>query len=98
MFLEKVGITNSFNDDNEFRYQPFFEVNGIQFVHVKKKELYFVISSLKRDISPALALEMIEAIIARIHDFCGGIDEELLRTNFVLIYELIDEIIDYGYP
>ena len=67
-------------------------------MHVKKKELYFVISSLKRDISPALALEMIEAIIARIHDFCGGIDEELLRTNFVLIYELIDEIIDYGYP
>jgi len=98
MFLEKVGITNSFNDDNEFRHKPFFSVNGIQFVHVKKKELYFVVTSLKRDISPALALEMIEAIINRIHDFCGGIDEELLRTNFVLIYELIDEIIDYGYP
>lgn len=24
MFLERVGITNSFNDDNEYRYQPFF--------------------------------------------------------------------------
>jgi AP-4 complex subunit mu-1 len=32
------------------------------------------------------------------HDFCGGIEEELLRTNFVLIYELMDEIIDFGYP
>lgn len=29
MFLERVGITNSFNDDNEYRYTPFFEVNGI---------------------------------------------------------------------
>lgn len=29
MFLERVGITNSFNDDNEFRFTPFFEVNGI---------------------------------------------------------------------
>ena len=39
MFLEQVGITNSFNDDNEYRYKPFFvsatkinfsqEVNGI---------------------------------------------------------------------
>jgi hypothetical protein len=28
-----------------------------------------------------------------IHDFCGGLDEELLRTNFILVYELIDEII-----
>ena len=24
MFLERVGITNSFNDDNEFRFEPFF--------------------------------------------------------------------------
>ena len=24
MFLERVGITNSFNDDNEYRYAPFF--------------------------------------------------------------------------
>jgi hypothetical protein len=27
MFLERVGITNSFNDDNEFRYTPFFVSN-----------------------------------------------------------------------
>lgn len=98
MFLEKVGITNSFNDDNEYRFNPFFEVNGVQFAHIKKKELYFVVSSLKRGLSPSLALELVDNIISRIHDFCGGIDEELLRTNFVLIYELMDEIIDYGYP
>ena len=24
MFLERVGITNLFNDDNEFRFEPFF--------------------------------------------------------------------------
>ena len=24
MFLERVGITNSFNDDNEYRFTPFF--------------------------------------------------------------------------
>ena len=74
MFLERVGITNSFNDDNEHRHAPFFvslnpnitttqEVNGIQFAHVKKKELYFVISSLKRNLSPSLALELLESIV-----------------------------------
>jgi AP-4 complex subunit mu-1 len=74
------------------------EVNGIQFAHIKKKELYFVVSSLNRNLSPSLALELLESIINRIHDFCGGIEEELLRTNFVLIYELMDEIIDFGFP
>jgi len=53
-----------------------------------------------------MALELLGAIVGRIHDFCGLLEEEnlrtnlfrvsfekFLRTNFVLIYELIDEII-----
>jgi AP-4 complex subunit mu-1 len=31
-------------------------------------------------------------------DFCGVLNEESIRKNFVLIYEIIDEIIDYGHP
>lgn len=31
-------------------------------------------------------------------DYCGVLNEESIRKNFVLIYELIDEIIDYGHP
>jgi hypothetical protein len=27
-----------------------------------------------------------------IHDFLGGLEEELMRTNFILVYELIDEM------
>jgi AP-4 complex subunit mu-1 len=34
----------------------------------------------------------------KVTDFCGGTEEEMLRTNFVLVYEIMDEIIDYGYP
>lgn len=28
-----------------------------------------------------------------IHDFCGGLEEDIMRKNFILIYELIDEMI-----
>ena len=31
-------------------------------------------------------------------DYCGILNEESIRKNFVLIYEIIDEIIDYGHP
>ena len=31
-------------------------------------------------------------------DYCGVINEESIRKNFVLIYEIIDEVIDYGHP
>lgn len=31
-------------------------------------------------------------------DFCGVLNEEAIRRNFVLIYEILDEILDGGYP
>lgn len=31
-------------------------------------------------------------------DYCGLLSEEAIRKNFVLIYELLDEVVDYGYP
>jgi hypothetical protein len=43
-------------------------------------------------------LELLGSIVGRIHDFCGSLEEETLRNNFVLIYELIDEIMDFGHP
>ena len=33
-----------------------------------------------------------------IKDFCGVLSEEAIRKNFVLIYEVIDEMLDFGYP
>ena len=50
-------------------------------------------TSASREIIPSLALELLGQIVGRIHDFCGALEEENLRTNFVLIYELIDEIV-----
>jgi len=31
-------------------------------------------------------------------DYFGGLDEESIRDNFVVIYELMDETLDFGYP
>lgn len=31
-------------------------------------------------------------------DYCGILTEEAIRKNFILIYELLDEMIDGGYP
>jgi AP-4 complex subunit mu-1 len=31
-------------------------------------------------------------------DYCGTLSEESIRKNFILLYELLDELLDYGYP
>ena len=31
-------------------------------------------------------------------DYCGILTEESIRKNFILVYELLDEMVDFGYP
>lgn len=33
-----------------------------------------------------------------VQDYCGLLSEESIRKNFILIYELLDEMLDYGHP
>jgi AP-4 complex subunit mu-1 len=37
-------------------------------------------------------------VALRAQDYCGSVSEEAIRKNFPLIYELLDEAVDYGLP
>lgn len=90
---------------------PCFIIDGINFIHVKKffkkkinwnlkknrNGLLFVCMT-KFNVSPALFIELLNRISKVIKDYCGILSEESIRKNFSLIYELLDEVLDYGYP
>ena len=31
-------------------------------------------------------------------DYFKDVEEESIRDNFVIVYELLDELVDFGYP
>ena len=76
---------------------PLFNVEGINFVYIKTEDLYIVIATLDNS-SPNYYLEILDRLIKVIKDHIGDLTEETIRKNFVLIYEIIDEMIDFGYP
>ena len=41
---------------------------------------------------------MLERVSKVCKDYCGVLSEEAVRKNFILIYELLDEMMDFGYP
>lgn len=49
-------------------------------------------------VSPSFVLELLERLAKVFKDYCGVLSEESIRKNFILIYELLDEALDYGYP
>ncbi|KAL4442926.1 hypothetical protein ABPG77_008417 [Micractinium sp. CCAP 211/92] len=76
---------------------PAFHVDGVQYLHVKVGGLYWVATS-RENVSPSLVLELLMRIHSICRDYFGYVSEEVIRRNFLLVYELLDEIVDYGFP
>ncbi|EEF48614.1 AP-4 complex subunit mu-1, putative [Ricinus communis] len=71
-------------------------VDGVNYFHVKVVGLLFV-ATTRVNVSPSLVLELLQRIARVIKDYLGILNEDSLRKNFVLVYELLDEVIDFGY-
>ncbi|XP_069502523.1 AP-4 complex subunit mu-1 isoform X2 [Ambystoma mexicanum] len=69
---------------------------GLHFIHVRDSGHYFVIST-PSDSSPFTFIEFLNRLVGLIKDYCGGLNEKTIRLNFALIYELLDEMLDFGY-
>ncbi|XP_056592617.1 AP-4 complex subunit mu-1-like [Triplophysa dalaica] len=68
----------------------------LHFIHVRQGGLYFV-ASTKTNPSPFTIIEFLNRLAALTKDYCGSLSEKSVRMNFALIYELLDEMVDFGY-
>ncbi|KIY70431.1 clathrin adaptor, mu subunit [Cylindrobasidium torrendii FP15055 ss-10] len=76
---------------------PIITLGSTSFFHVRVNNLY-VVAVTKTNANAALVFEFCYRFINICKSYFGKIDEESIKNNFVLIYELIDEINDFGYP
>jgi AP-1 complex subunit mu len=51
-----------------------------------------------RNSNVALIMTFLYQLSAIFKDYFGALEEESIRDNFVIIYELLDETMDHGYP
>ncbi|KAM4676617.1 LOW QUALITY PROTEIN: AP-4 complex subunit mu-1 [Discoglossus pictus] len=70
--------------------------DGCHFIHTRQRGLYFIISISPSD-SPFVYIDLLTRLASLIRDYCGDLSEAVVRLNFALIYELLDEVLDYGY-
>ncbi|KAL9715496.1 clathrin associated protein complex medium subunit [Leucoagaricus gongylophorus] len=76
---------------------PIITLGSTSFFHVRVNSLY-VVAVTKTNANAALVFEFCYRFINIGKSYFGKVDEESVKNNFVLIYELIDEICDFGYP
>eukprot|EP01135_Chromosphaera_perkinsii_P003785 Nk52_evm31s255 gene=Nk52_evmTU31s255 len=76
---------------------PVNTFNHDHFFHMSNGSVYMVMVT-KENVNAAMCFELMNRTAQVMVSYFGKFNEESVKTNFVLIYELLDEILDYGYP
>lgn len=76
---------------------PILTLGSTTFSHIKSENIYIVGVS-KGNVNSALVFEFLYKLVALGKSYFGRFDEEAVKSNFVMVYELLDEILDFGYP
>ncbi|VDN85102.1 unnamed protein product [Brugia pahangi] len=64
-----------------------------RFIHI-----FSVVSTSRKNVNVALVLTFLYKIVEVLGEYLKDVEEESIRDNFVVIYELLDEMMDFGYP
>jgi AP-4 complex subunit mu-1 len=76
---------------------PVIQFDGFSYIFIRRSSL-LIVCSTRFNVSPASTVELLNRMAKVFKDYCGILTEESIRKNFVLIYELIEEMLDFGYP
>jgi len=68
-----------------------------QYLYIRHNNLY-VLALTKRNSNACEILLFLHKIVEVFTEYFKELEEESIRDNFVVIYELLDEMMDFGYP
>lgn len=85
------------NGDDELLFKPFISSNGINYVFINHKNIYVCGLTRKNDNVMTMVV-FLSRMIEVLTQYFKSLEEESIRDNFVIIYELLDEMMDFGIP
>lgn len=77
---------------------PIICLDGVSFIHTTQNDITLVATS-KGNINAALIMQFLYSLVTLCKAYFNGeFTENQVRKNFALIYELLDEVMDFGFP
>ncbi|KAF8820909.1 mu1 adaptin [Cardiosporidium cionae] len=92
LFAQSVVLTKELSD------KPIRSIGSSHFVHIVVGSVIFV-ASTRENANFTLIVKVLYKFSELLSSYFGGkLTDNIVRKNFVLVYELLDEIVDGGYP
>lgn len=77
--------------------KPVFNEDGINYVWIRYNNLY-MLAVTQRNANATLIMMFLYKLAEVLNDYFKELEEESIKDNFVITYELLDEMMDNGYP
>jgi len=95
--VDKFPILLSDAEEESSAVPPCFSDEGINYLYIRHNNLY-LLALTKRNSNAAEILLFLHKIVEVFTEYFKELEEESIRDNFVIIYELLDEMMDFGHP
>lgn len=96
-----MSITERFTklvvDEESSFVKPVFEEDGVNFVWIQHNNVY-LLAVTQRNGNAMMILSYLYRLAEVLKDYFKELAEESIKDNFVITYELLDEMMDNGYP
>ncbi|EDQ85742.1 uncharacterized protein MONBRDRAFT_38695 [Monosiga brevicollis MX1] len=76
---------------------PVINIGRASYFHLKRGNMWLV-AVTRLNANAALVFEFLNKVVQLMEAYFAQFSDVNVRNNFSLIYELLDEILDYGYP
>ncbi|CAJ0747993.1 12265_t:CDS:10 [Entrophospora sp. SA101] len=76
---------------------PIISTPKYQLVHIYRSSLTFL-SPVSNEVDALLVLEFLHRIADIFTEYFGDLSELSIKDNFDIVYQLLEEMMDYGYP
>ncbi|CRG97503.1 AP-1 complex subunit mu-1, putative [Plasmodium gallinaceum] len=84
-------------DQEDNLIKPIFHVNGLTYCWVAHNNIY-ILAVTRKNSNATLIITFLYKLIQVLKDYFKVLEEESIKDNFVITYELLDEMIDNGFP
>ena len=76
------------------------EKQGTLYVISIRRDNLNYLAICPNEISPLMVLEFLNRLVVTLQEYCymGRVDEVAIKDNFITIYQLLEEMIDFGWP
>ncbi|XP_065190070.1 AP-3 complex subunit mu-1-like [Sycon ciliatum] len=76
---------------------PVISTPHFYLISVYKNRVFFV-AAISQEVPPLFVIEFLHRIMDTFKEYFGGCNELEIKDNFVIVYELLEEMLDNGFP